>query len=74
MVSSSMFPLSPQMIQGLLEAECVKLKDPLYPGGGLNPPFGPVVSQQAHQKDRFAYKKLLKSVWQNLILDQLDQL
>ena len=38
-------PATAEMILALWEEEIEKLKDPRYPGGGSNPPYGPVVVQ-----------------------------
>ena len=37
------------MIQALYEEEQEKLKDPAYPGGGSNPPYGP---RSTHMEDK----------------------
>ena len=63
--------VTPEMIKVLYEAECEKLKDPMYPGGGLYPPYGPSLSLHHLMKknDRYAYQELLKAEWTKLTFD-----
>ena len=72
-VKKGALPITAETIQGLIEAECLKLKDPLYPGGGTNPPFGPTVDQTSLNKDRFAYFDVLQHEWKRLVFEQLSK-
>ena len=60
------------MIKKLFDAECEKLEDHNYPGGGYNPPYGPNLHHFEHNYDRYAYQELLQVEWQNLLFASLD--
>ena len=65
------------MIKLLMDEESEKLNDPLYPGGGYDPPYGPALtmSQKNSSSDRYAYFKILKNEYIRLTyMDQIDQL
>ena len=57
------------MIWKLFDAEREKLKDYNYPGGGLDPPYGPTLDHVSHW---YAYHDLLKNEWQRLLFESLE--
>ena len=65
--------MTPDMIKVLFDAEREKLKDPKYPGGGFNPPYGPSLNHLSHNYNRYAYRDLLLKEWELLLFGPLKE-